>query len=66
LTNLLLSAIYNGKTRIEVKDLILREIEHHFGSPEIETLPEPYKRKFNDDIEELINELEQKIKKPSH
>ncbi len=66
LTTQLLSAVYSGQTRTEIKDLILHEIEHHFGTPDIENLTEPYKTKFFIDIELLINKLEQNIKKPSH
>jgi hypothetical protein len=66
LTNQLLSAVYNDKTRIEIKDLILHEIEHHFGTPDLETLDDPYKSKFYNDLEILINQLEQNVKKPSH
>ncbi len=67
LTTQLLSAFYNGKTRTEIKDLILHEIEHHFGTPDLETLTEPNKTEFYNEIEKLIDNLEQHIeKKPSH
>lgn len=67
LTNQLLSAVYNCKTRIEIKNLILSEIEQQLGTPYLGTLTEPYKTKFYKDIETLIDKLEQHIdKKPSH
>jgi len=67
LTNQLLSAAYVGKTRNEIKDLILHEIEHHFGTPDFEILDEPHQTNFYNDIEILIDKLEQQIeKKPSH
>jgi hypothetical protein len=67
LTTQLLSAVYNGKTRTHIKDLVLYEIEHHFETPDLETLTEPYKTEFYNDIEKLIDKLEQQIKKkPSH
>jgi hypothetical protein len=67
LTYQLLSSVYNGKTRIEIKDLILHEIENYFGTPNLETLIEPNKTEFYNDIEKLISKLEQYIeKKPSH
>jgi hypothetical protein len=67
LTNQLLSAVYSGKTKTEIKNLILHEIEQHFGTPDIEALTEPYKTEFYNDIEKLIDKLEQHIeKKPSH
>lgn|GEM_PF-1511544 len=62
LTNQLLSAVYDSKTRTEIKDLILREIEHHFGTPDLETLTESYKTEFYSDIEKLIDKLGQHIK----
>ena len=67
LTNQLLSAYYNGKTKTEIKNLILHEIEHHFGTPDLDILVEPYKTHFYNDIEILIDKIEQNItKKPSH
>ena len=61
LTTGLLSSVYSGKTRVEIKDLILNEIKHHFGTPDIETLTEPYKTLFYNDIEKLIDNLKQHI-----
>ncbi|MBX3240064.1 MAG: hypothetical protein KIT80_22470 [Chitinophagaceae bacterium] len=67
LTTQLLSAVYSSKTRTEIKDLILHEIEHHLGAPDLETLAEPHKTEFYNDIEKLIDNLKQHIeKKPSH
>lgn len=67
LTTQLLSAVYSGKTITEIKDLILHEIEHHFGTPYLKTLIERNKTEFFNDIEKLIDNLEQHIeKKPSH
>jgi effector-binding domain-containing protein len=61
LTHQLLSAVYNGKTRIEIKDLILHEIEHHFGTLDLETLKEPYKTIFYNNLETLIDNLGSEI-----
>ena len=67
LTNQLLGAAYNGKTRTDIKNLILYEIEHHFGTPDLEILDEQHKTDFYNEIENLISKLEQQIdKKPSH
>ena len=63
LTSRLLSAAYTDKTRTEMKYLILHEIEHHFGEPNLEILDEPHKTNFYNDIEILIDKLEQLIKK---
>ena len=61
LTNQLLSAVHNGKTRAEINAIILHEIVHHFGTPDLEQLDEPYKTNFYNDIEKLIDKLEQLI-----
>lgn len=67
LTNQILSAINTGKTRTEIHNLILHEIEFHFGTPDLETLVEPYKTEFYTDLEILIDKLDQQIeKKPCH
>lgn len=67
LTTQLLSAVYSKKTRTEIKDLILHEIENYFGTPDLETLTEVNKTDFYNNIEKLIDNLEQHIKKkPSH
>jgi hypothetical protein len=67
LTIQLLSSIYNSKSRTEIKDLIIHEIQHHFGTPDLEELNEPFKTDFYKDIEILIDKLEQNIvKKPSN
>jgi hypothetical protein len=63
LTNQLLSATYSGKTRTEIKNLILHEIVQHFGTPDLDTLEEPFKTDFYNNIEKLIDKLEQNIKK---
>ena len=63
LTSHILSAIYSGKTRKEIKNLILQEIETHFGVQDIEALTEPHKTKNYNDIEKLIDKLEQDIEK---
>jgi hypothetical protein len=61
ITQQLLSFIYNKKTRQEMKDLILQEIEHHFGTPDLATLDEPYKTRFYKSIDTLLNDVYKKI-----
>ena len=65
LTHQLLSSVYNGRTRTEIKDFILHEIGHHFETHNPETLKEPYKTNLYNDIEMLIDKLERYIEKPS-
>ncbi len=61
LTEKLLSSVYNGRTREEMQELIVHEMEHHFGSPDETRLTETGRKKFNKKIEELINEIEEKF-----
>lgn len=56
LTNQLLSSIYNSKTRTEIKELILHEIEHHFGTPDLEILD--VMNIFNGFLEMIITNAE--------
>jgi hypothetical protein len=65
LTHQLLSSVYNDRTRTEIKDLILHEIEHHFETHNLEALKEPYKTNLYNDIEMLIDKLERYIENPS-
>lgn len=56
ITQQLLSSIYNKKTRQEMKDLILQGIKHHFGTPDLTTLDEPYKS-----LDKLLNDVDKKF-----
>ena len=67
LINQLLSATYNRKTRTEIKELILNEIIHHFGTSNLEKFSEPHKTNFYNELETILDKLEKQIeKKPSH
>ena len=57
----LLSFAYNKKTRHEMREFILREIEHHYETPDFTAMNETYKRKFNNDLDELLNRIEQRF-----
>jgi hypothetical protein len=63
MTQQLLSSLSNNKTRLEMKDLILHEIEHHFGTPDLETLEEPYKSQFYNDLDKFLDNLNDKFYK---
>ncbi len=63
LTEKLLSCAYNKKTRQEMKEMILHEIEHHFGTPDLTVLDEPYKTQFYNDLDKLLNDIEKKFPK---
>lgn len=66
LTNNILSLYYTDKTKEEIKTKILYEIEHHFGTPDLTILEEPYKIEFYTNLDKLLDELEQQIeRKPS-
>lgn len=55
LTQHLLSYIYNNKTRQEFKDMIIREVDEHFGMP----VEKEYEVKYHKQIDEFIDTLEQ-------
>ena len=57
LTEKLLRYVYNRMSRQEMKELILYEIEHHFGLPDI-AASEPYKSQFYSSLDKLLSEIE--------
>ena len=59
LTTQLLSSVYNGKTKTEIRDLVLNELKYHFGIPELETIKEPNKTNFYNDLDIFIDKLKQ-------
>jgi hypothetical protein len=61
LTNVLLSACYNCKTRTEIKSLFIQEIESHFETPDLRVMDEVNKNDFYNDLEKLIDKLEVQI-----
>jgi len=64
LTNHLVSGVYTNKSRQELKDVILHEIEHHFGTPNLSIIKEPYKTEFYKGLDTLLDKLD--AIKPSH
>src|ERR1700730_15638130 len=61
LTQQILSCIYSKKTLHEMKELILHEIEYHFGTPDLTTLDESYKTIFYNDLDKLLKSIEEKF-----
>jgi hypothetical protein len=57
LTSHLLSAVYTNKSRQELKEIILDEIENHFGTPDLTIMIEPEKTQFYMDIDLLLDKL---------
>jgi len=55
LTQQLLSYIYNNKTRQEIKDLIIHEVDEQFGMP----VEKKYEVKYHNQIDKFIDTLEQ-------
>ena len=53
LTQLILSFIYDRKSKQEIKELITHEIEHHFGL----VIEEKYKDEFNNDLDSFVARL---------
>ena len=64
LTQQLISFIYNKKTRQEIKELIIYEIELHFGTPDLTTLSKKKKAKFDGDVEQMLNNIEKYFGNP--
>jgi len=58
LTSQLVSGVYTNKTRQDLKEIILHEIEHHFGIPNLSTLTEPYKSEFYKNLNSLLDKLD--------
>jgi hypothetical protein len=61
LTEKLLSSVYNRKTREEMKELILHEIENHFGVPDLKVLDEPYKSQSYSDLDIFLDEIKKRF-----
>ena len=55
LTQQLLSSIYNGKTRLEIKEQIIYEVDHHFDMP----VSKEYEAQFHKDIDKFIDTLKE-------
>ncbi|AIG30895.1 hypothetical protein IA01_10655 [Flavobacterium psychrophilum] len=65
LTNILLSLIYNNKSKLEIENELINEIENYYGMKNIEN--EISSEKLKTEIENLINKAKLEIKnKPSH
>lgn len=64
LTSHLVNGVYTNKSRQELKDVILHEIEHHFGTPDLSIIEDPYKTEFYKGLDTLLDKLD--AIKPSH
>jgi hypothetical protein len=58
LTEKILIAVQHKKESKEIGDLIIFEIEHHFGTPDLKVLAEPYKTQFYNSLSGLLTEIE--------
>lgn len=52
----ILSSVYSNKSRHDIKNLILKEVQDYYGS-DLTALKEPYKTKFYSDLDSLLNKL---------
>lgn len=60
LTNILLSSLYNNKSKLEIQKILINEIENYYGIEKIE-------KELKTRIENLINKSELELQnKPSH
>lgn len=62
ITQQLLSFAYNRRTKDEMRELILHEIEHYFGTPDLKTMNEADRTKFYRDLDELLSHVEQRFR----
>ena len=53
-----LRMVYDRKPLQEIKDYMVHKIEHHFGTPDLSVLDEPYKAEFYRDLDKVIDGLE--------
>jgi hypothetical protein len=53
LTEKILSNVYDGKTKIEMTNLVRHEIQHHFGL----VVSEEFKEKFKIELEKFIDTI---------
>lgn len=58
LTHKIVECIISKNTNNDIKDLILHEIEHHFETPDLELLKDPYKTKFYNDLDNFLKKIE--------
>jgi hypothetical protein len=49
--------IYKNKSRNEIKELILYELENYFGIPDIENIDSNYRLKFENALEKFLDNL---------
>ncbi|MFA9189049.1 hypothetical protein AAGV33_12265 [Flavobacterium sp. FBOR7N2.3] len=64
LTSHLISGVYTNKSRQDLKEIILHEINDHFGTPDLLIIKKPHKTEFYKDLDKLLDKLESI--KPSH
>jgi len=62
LVNKILEHIYNHKSREEIKNMIIHEIEFYFGCLDLSVMKEPYTTNFHHDLDELLDKLEKELK----
>jgi len=65
ITHQLISKLYNGRSKIELKELILHEIKNHFGFPDLDKLNDVQKLNFYNDLDSFLVKIEN-IKQPCH
>jgi hypothetical protein len=58
LTTLILSVLYQNKSKQDIEDLIITELDHHFGTINKLEISDV----FRDDLNKFINEIKLKIK----
>ncbi|MEI6587047.1 MAG: hypothetical protein WCL56_13235 [Sediminibacterium sp.] len=57
LTEKLISAVYNQRTTDEILNLLVHELEDHFGLDELDSITEPYRSTFFRSADTMIKGL---------
>ena len=58
LTDQILSFIHQNKNNNQIRELVLHELELHFGTPDIPSLKEPFKSLFESELSKFLTKLE--------
>jgi hypothetical protein len=58
LTSQVLNSFYKKRPHLEIRELIIHEIEDHFGSHGIDEIKEPFKTKLYSTLDAFLNRID--------
>jgi len=62
LTSQVLSSFYKKRPRLEIRDLIIHEIEDHFGTHDVDEIKEPFKTKLYSTLDTFLDKIDIELK----